>query len=55
MADVLKLGINSKKEVKKPTNMWRSNNIQLENDWFKEEMRASAYIKNRERQVRLII
>ena len=53
MADVLKLGINSKKEVKKPTNMWRSNNIQLENDWFKEEMRAE--IKNRERQVRLII
>ena len=35
--NALKLEINCKKEVKKPTNMWRLNNTLLKNDWVKEK------------------
>ena len=37
--NVLKLEINCNKEIKKPTNMWRLNNI-LKNDWDKEETKG---------------
>ena len=41
----MKLEINHKKKTGKITNMWRLNNIQLENQWVDEEIKG--YIKKK--------
>ena len=36
----LKLEINCKKKVQKPTNMWKLNNMLLKIDWVKEKIKG---------------
>ena len=46
----LKLEISCTKKVKKPTNMWRLNNILLKMDWVKEEIKGDKKIRRDKRE-----